>query len=270
MTVARDIAAWIGASETAAGPVELATQAEVDAGTVTDKVVTPSTLAGAALVGRLIDVQIFTSSGTWTKPTGTQYIRTRMIGGGGGGGGALGINPGTRAGGGGGSGRYRESYVMDPTALNSSHSITVGAAGTGGAAGDNDGTNGGQSAFGVALEDAYHYAGGGLGGARGTSANGGTPQGSGSGVGVTQLFSWGVNGGRGIESPTTSNNTVLGGFGGSGKFGGGGVPGAGTTGNGTDAVGYGGGGAGGHAVDNTSPFSGGDGSPGILIVESYA
>jgi hypothetical protein len=54
---------------------------------------------------RSIDVQLFTASGTWTKPTGAKRVRIKLIGGGGGGGsGRKGAAATNRFGGAGGAG----------------------------------------------------------------------------------------------------------------------------------------------------------------------
>lgn len=76
----------------------IATQAEVDAGTNTSKYVTPSTLSNYPdLGGGLIGVQVFTNSGTWTKPSDCNRIIVEGVGGGGGGSstGSAGGNGGT-------------------------------------------------------------------------------------------------------------------------------------------------------------------------------
>jgi hypothetical protein len=67
-----------------------------------------------------------------------------------------------------------------------------------------------------------------------------------------------------------SNVGLLGGFGGSGNFGVGGRSLANTTGDGLDASGNGAGGSGAASANNDPPHDGGDGSPGIWIIEEYS
>ncbi len=73
------------------------------------------------------DVQIFTTSGTWTKPTGALAVFVYLFGGGGAGGGSNGGNQGGGGGGGGGSARK----VFGANALGATEAITIGAGGTG-------------------------------------------------------------------------------------------------------------------------------------------
>jgi hypothetical protein len=81
-------------------------------------------------------MQLFTSSGTWTKPAGIGKAWVILVGGGGGGGGG-----GYGAGTGGGSGAYCEGIVT----VTGNVSVTVGTGGAGG--NDHTGTNGGDSVF---------------------------------------------------------------------------------------------------------------------------
>lgn len=96
--------------------------------------------AWATFGGRLLSVNIYTSSSTWTKPTGCTSALVRVIGGGGGGRG--GVN-GVYSAGGAGAG-YSEKYVTSPGAT---ETVSIGAAGTGASAGS-DGGDGGTSSFG--------------------------------------------------------------------------------------------------------------------------
>lgn len=136
-----------------------------------------------------VNVQEFTSSGTWTKPSGASFVLVEIWGAGGGGSsgtrGASGTDRNGGCGGGGGSYNYRLFKASD---LASSATITIGAGGTGGAAvttnstAGSSGTNGGTTSFGTIM---YAYGGGfgadnlatGFGAGAGTfsSANGRTP-----------------------------------------------------------------------------------------------
>ncbi|MCI0526653.1 MAG: hypothetical protein L0Y56_04265, partial [Nitrospira sp.] len=93
------------------------------------------------------DVQIFTASGTWTKPAGTpKRILVRAWGGGGSGGRGAASAPG----GGGGGGGYVEDW-FDPAAFAATESVTVGTGGASPGADSTDGNVGGNTTFSAAL-----------------------------------------------------------------------------------------------------------------------
>jgi len=205
------------------------------------------TLSALIVTGQytLASIQTFTSTGTWTKPSGVRFVRVQVLGGGGGGGGATASGTTTGAGAGGG---YAEEWI-DVTGT-SSETATVGAGGTGATSVATGGT-GGTSSFG-SLTSATGGAGGGAGlawGAAGGAGSGG---------------SFNITGGHGAPGVTTSAATT--GVGGGSFFGNGGgnaiVAGDGQNGA---ALGSGGGGA----FCDGSQRDGGNGAAGIVIVWEY-
>jgi hypothetical protein len=100
-----------------------------------------------ATVSAGADVQAFTSSGTWTKPSGKSIVMVEIWGGGGGGGGGDGNTVGGH-GGGGGAYSYRLFPVAD---LGSTVTVTIGGTASGASAGGSTGSAGNNSTFGSHL-----------------------------------------------------------------------------------------------------------------------
>jgi len=179
--------------------------------------------------------QSFTSSGTFTIPTGITAVKVTVIGGGGNGGNA----GGGQRGGGGGAGGTAISYLTSLTSGNTI-SVTVGAA-----VGNSSIQSGTQSITtvtgGAGTTGTSNQTGWTLGGAGGTATNG----------------TININGQRGGDGPTSMSS-----FGGSTSFGGGGTGGYTSGVLPTAGVGYGSGGGG--AGDSSS---GASGAAGIVIFE---
>jgi hypothetical protein len=202
-------------------------------------------------------IQTFTSTGTFTVPTGITTLTVYVQAGGGGGGGAVsgcGLQDFQGMGGGGGGGGL---FFITGLTSGSTITATVGDAGTGGV-GNNNGTSGGVSSFG-----SYISCTGGVGGSRcqGTS---GTVYSTGAGGTCTTngpLVYDGTVGGVGGFDAGSANN-----FGGkAGLYNNAFAPNkAWKTGNGNSATGFGNGGGG--ATINTGSGNGGNGTAGRITV----
>jgi hypothetical protein len=196
-----------------------ATAAVTSATSVTIKSVILTTSTG---IGKsLLVTETFTSSGTWTRPTGvTTLIGVIAVGGGGGGGGGgsrwqISANSYANGGGGGGSGGFvfiPNLYVGDVATV----SVGIGAAGVGGTAGEKvvgDATNGtltGQTGAtgGATTFGAYLTASGGVGGTGGTAGAtqpSGTALGGAGGASTTSVF-----GGSAVAGATGAGATMQG------------------------------------------------------------
>lgn len=208
-------------------------------------------------------LQRFTSSGSFTVPTGKTTLYLTGCGGGGGGGGGAGKNSasGSGAGGGGGAGNsaIKVAVTVTPGQV-IPVTIGIGATRGNGGLGNADGTNGytgGTTSFGTLLTLAGGQGGGGGGTAPPSGGRGGTPGGT-----------WG---GDGIQSGKAGD----GGAGASGPFGTGGGGGRARSSEGESgpsaAAGFGAGGGGGGAAYSqaSNGMNGGEGRPGFLLVEWF-
>lgn len=202
----------------------------------------------------------FTASGTWTKPAGLTKIRVTVYGAGGGGGGVEGTSSNAAASSGGPAGGSAFEEIVTGS-LSATEAVTIGAGGAGGAAGQNAGVAGGTTSFGALLS-----ATGGAGGASmptGTSANITSQVLAGTGSGGDLNMS----GGPAEAGIRFNSSTALGGAGGSTAVGGGGSSGGNNV-AGSDGGGYGAGG-GGSSTNGSTNRAGGDGAPGLVLIEEF-
>jgi hypothetical protein len=211
-----DVAANTSARHSHANKTELDLVTDGDHDVRTDN--PHSVTAAQAGAARSVDIQEFTSDGSWTKPTNAKRVHVLMWGGGGGGGSGAGDSATFDSGGGGGAGAVGAECWWDADDLSSSETVTVGAAGAGGAAvtygGGNAGVDGGDTDFnGVTAK-------GGNSGSAGseTAGAGGTIKIANSLVisGPYGLPTDGTIGGNAAAAPTAANKHSFGGGGGGG------------------------------------------------------
>ena len=212
--------------------------------------------------GRLLGVQTFIASGTYTPTFGTKRIIVELQGSGGGGGGALAASGNFGSGGGGGAGGYVKHRIS--SGILATYPVVIGIPGAGVAGGT--GTAGGTSTFGSILT-ATGGGGGGAGGATGQNVQAGGAGGVGTGGNILNS-----NGSPGGNAVNFTNANSLSGCGGASVYGGGAYPtGGGNAIVGNSAVSLGAGGSGASTITtNLTSLSGGFGKQGIVIIHEYS
>jgi len=217
--------------------------------------------AGSSGGVTVLNIQTFTSSGTYTPTASMKYCIIECIGGGGGGGGIAGAAGAQYTAGGGGGGAYSRKFAS-AAAIGASKTATIGAAGTAGAAGNNNGGNGGATS--ITTICTANGGSGGAGGVLGVGGAGGT-------TGTGDISIAGQPGQDGLAL-ASSANAIPAADGGSSAlgFGFGGNAGAANAGaNGAAGTGYGAGGSGANGYNVTTSYSGGAGTAGLIIITEY-
>lgn len=220
-------------------------------------------------VGRLLNIQVILSTGTYTKTPGTNNAKVRGVGGGGAGGG-VGASSSTtvRGGGGGSSGTYGELWL---TSVPATVACTIGAAGVGQTG--NDGAAGGNTVFGSLLTLP-----GGKGGTLGIQVTGAARTAGGGAIADAATgATMSVRGQIGGDAFAISATTITAGYGANNPLGSGASEITATSSTGTAfssggilATGYGAGGGGAVCGIGGVAQAGGAGAAGILIIEEYA
>jgi hypothetical protein len=237
---------------------------------------TDRTLDGEALYrnGAWLET-VYTASGTHTFQAKSRYFQIWAVGGGGGGGGADGQGAGLKGcGSGGSSGFFGNTAVLAKGAI-ATGTVVIGTGGAGGSgtyASGNDGHDGVATTWSDSTNSFTWGVGkGGKGALADTSFAGladppGRPTFSGGTLyGSADFDTLGYM--KSQTSYSSAPPSATGGIGGSSPWGRGGV--GGTLADGGDALGYGAGGGGAGVHEVTTNYSGGAGTPGILIVREW-
>lgn len=219
----------------------------------------------AALANLKINVQVITSSGTYTPSANLVYCIIECWGGGGGGGGTASSGASLdSSGGGGGAGSYSRKFATAAT-IGVSQVATIGAAGAAGAAGNNAGGTGGATSIGAICIANGGTGGGGSTGTTGTFVAGGLGGTVGTGD-VTSTGMAGMSGGVVVISGSAESAA-----GGSSLVGGGGrgVTMLAATAAGEAGTGHGSGGSGGACHNNNGTAAGGAGTTGYIVITEF-
>lgn len=208
---------------------------------------------GSAWATRTPTVQVFTASGTYTKPTGVTAIIVEVRGSGGGGGGVSNAAGALAAAGGGQGGYARERLAA--SVVGATETVTIGAVGAGGSTAGGNGTAGGASSFG-----SHCSANGGNGGVGAAAAATTAPGLGGTATGGDVNF----RGQAGCPGVSVTGIGPASGTGGGEGAGNGRV----TTGAGIAGL-NGGGGGGAASAGGTTANLGGDGGAGYVIVTEF-
>lgn len=189
------------------------------------------------------NIQVFTSSGTWTRPTGVSKVYVKVIGAGGNGA----SGSGNGAGGGGGGGGYAEGLIS----VTGNVTVTIGATNSFAGSTTIQATNGSNGTASSGSGSSFVNGAGGAGGA-----------GSNGTINLTGATGAGGAGASAFSTGGCGGGSAMGPGGGGGRAG---NTAGGTGGSGGSGGGYGGGGGGG-GTSSGSPGAGGSGDPGAVII----
>ena len=223
--------------------------------------------ADRVLKNMAIRATIFTSSGTYTPNANMIYCQIECLGGGGGGGGTASAAATSCSGGGGGGGGGYSLKIASKATIGASQTVTIGAAGSAGTAGNNVGGAGGDTSVGALCTG---KGGSGGAGASGT-ANLVSAGGAGGVAGTGDAVGTGMNGGS-VVSVAAAGVLISSGFGGSARWGGGGLPAFGGTAAasaGVAGTGHGSGGSGGYSFNALGTAAGGAGTAGYVVITEF-
>lgn len=235
-----------------------------NAGDIVSQRVVAAELRGFS-VGSLINIQVFTASGTYTPTSGANKAIIRAVGAGGAGG-SVTFTPGgaSAVASGGNAGAPGELYIA--TGL-TSQTVTIGAAGAPGAQGNFPGGAGGATSFGTLMVCAGGQ--GGLGGTGTTPPALNGPNTLGSTVSGAGTITTSGRGGIGAYGLAPNLSGVLGGSGADAQYGQGGTGGGAGAGAAAQGFGAGGGGAG-QGQGAGAGAQGGSGAPGLVVVYEFS
>ena len=230
-------------------------------------------LVNNGVVGRLIGVQVITSTQTYTETPGTKFRRVQIVGAGGGGGGCPSTGASQQSTARGGQcGAYLDVVIYGSL---SPVSVTIGSKGTGGTSAPTPGTDGGTSSFGNLISCP-----GGIGGNAGAVASSTSNIIGDSPIGNSPTLNFGTTqykiiltkpclyGAMRQISIGALIGQVCGGDGGDSPLGTSGHGGSGAAGG--DAAGYGAGGGGSSQIQSNNGDKGGAGASGVCIIWEYA
>lgn len=211
----------------------------------------------------LVDLEVFTASGSYAKPAGLKAVLVRLVGGGGSGGGTEATAAGEGAdGAGGGGGGYAEELILADD-LAASETVTIGAGGVAATAGLG-GNAGGTTSFG-----AHCQATGGAGGAVGQNTGTVTSSAGGAG-GAGSGGDANMPGGSGGFGRVRSNGQVgFGGYGGASQLGGSISHTSIASSNGNAGLNYGGGSTGAAAGVSQAARASTAGAPGVVLITEF-
>lgn len=226
-------------------------------------------LGSVALTGGFtsINVQKFTSSGTYTPTSGMKYcvVEVQAAGGGGGGSTTSGLATVSAGAGGGGGGYTRQ--VLSAATIGASKTVTIGSGGTAGTSGGGTGGNGGDSSLSTLL-----VASGGIGGVGAAALTNIITDGGGNGGGASTPGDVVIDGGTGGLAYGTTTIGIFSGCGGSSYFSGTiNARGVAVTGSSAGNAGLSGAGGSGAATGNgtSAGAAGGAGGNGLIVITEF-